>query len=52
MSLASVDGPLEEKYATTGAGLYFVTVTVASIVPTGFLRRNQQAKLVLNATII
>jgi cellulose synthase/poly-beta-1,6-N-acetylglucosamine synthase-like glycosyltransferase len=36
--LVCPDGPLEEKYATMGAGLYFVTVTVGKMVATGFLQ--------------
>jgi hypothetical protein len=30
-------GPLDEKYATTGAGLYLGTSTVGRIVALGFL---------------
>lgn len=33
-----VEGPLDEKYAIVGAGLYFVGVFVAKIVATGFLQ--------------
>lgn len=33
----SREGPLDEKYATTGAGLYLGTSTVGRIVAVGFL---------------
>lgn len=34
-------GPLDEKYATTGAGLYFGTSTVDRIVAVGFLYKSK-----------
>ncbi|KAF2297961.1 hypothetical protein GH714_006773 [Hevea brasiliensis] len=37
MFLVMEEGPLAEKYATAGAGLYFVTAVVGKIVATGFL---------------
>ena len=33
-----VEGPLDEKYAMVGAGLYFVGDVVGKIVATGFLQ--------------
>jgi hypothetical protein len=39
MFIVSYDGPLAEKYATAGAGLYSVTATVGRIVATGFLQK-------------
>lgn len=36
------EGPLDEKYATAGAGLYSVTVAVGKIVATGFLHKHQK----------
>lgn len=37
MFSVSSPGPLDEKYATTGAGLYPGTSTVGRIVAVGFL---------------
>lgn len=37
MLLVMLEGPLEEKYATEGAGVNFSTVTVGRIVATGSL---------------
>lgn len=39
MLFVAAEGPLDEKYATVGAGLYFVTVSVGKIVATGFLHK-------------
>lgn len=39
MFLVRGEGPLAEKYAIAGAGLYFVTETVGNIVATGFLHK-------------
>lgn len=38
MLLVRLEGPLEEKYATEGAGVNFSTVAVARIVATGSLQ--------------
>lgn len=36
------EGPRDEKYATAGAGLYSVTVTVGKIVAIGFLQKQEK----------
>lgn len=38
MLLVILEGPLEEKYATEGAGVNFSTVVVGRIVATGSLQ--------------
>jgi hypothetical protein len=39
MLFVAAEGPLDEKYAIVGAGLYLVTVSVGKIVATGFLHK-------------
>lgn len=42
MLLVILEGPLEEKYATEGAGVNFSTVLVGRIVATGSLQHKEK----------
>lgn len=50
MFLGMVEGPLDEKYAMIGAGVYFVGDVVRKIVATGFLQISKRIKIKAKGT--
>lgn len=50
MFLGMVEGPLDEKYAMIGAGVYFVGDVLRKIVATGFLQISKRIKIKAKGT--